>query len=307
MPRTYGYDPFGLNTGNKQTAGGTAPCSFTALHPVTWVTSCFTGVKGSMNYYFTFNNTSNNDIYALTAQRYPVGVGTPSSNSIASSQLVTTTDVSVLSNYLTEHTADGSQGMALVVPSVTPTLAVVAPNYNQYLFNGTSLYNTSSSSQYDGAAVDMITVTATLDISATVPPNCVFGTNTNITFGAYDPIDTNATSGSDLTDSGEIKYTCTYGISPYITLNQGNNPGTNSSNESPKRRLKKGSENAYLSYNIYTDVDRTTVWGNTGTTGTSGTGNGIEQTVTLYGKIAKGQNVPVGTGYTDTVTATISY
>ena len=116
-----------------------------------------------------------------------------------------------------------------------------------------------------------------------------------------------ATSGDDLTDSGEIRYTCTYGISPYITLNQGNNADTGSSNDSPKRRLKKGSNDEYLSYNIYTNVERTTVWGNTNTTGTPGTGNGIEQTVTLYGKIARGQNVPPGTGYSDTVTATISY
>lgn len=151
------------------------------------------------------------------------------------------------------------------------------------------------------------TVTADLTVSATVPAKCVFGTNTNITFGAYDPIVTNATSGDDLLDSGEIKYTCTIGAIPYITLNQGNNAATGSSEASPLRRLKYGSENYFLSYNIYTTVGRTTVWGNTGTTGTSGTGNGIEQTVTLYGKIAKGQNVPAGTGYTDTVTATITY
>ncbi len=149
------------------------------------------------------------------------------------------------------------------------------------------------------------TVAATLDISASVPPKCVFGTNTNITFGDYDPIVTNATSGTDLTDSGEIKYTCTVGVSPYITLNQGNYADTGSSEGSPLRRLKDGSN--FLSYNIYTNVERTTVWGNTNTTGTPGTGNGIEQTVTLYGKIARGQNVPPGTGYSDTVTATISY
>ncbi len=168
MPRTYGYDPFGLNTGNKQIAGGTAPASFTALHPITWVTSCFSGVKGSINYYFTFNNVGTNDIYSLVANRYPVQPGTSSNNSIVLHQLVATTDTNILSNYLAENAMDGSQGMALTNVSTTPTLAVVAPNYTQYLFNGTSLYNTSASSQYDGAANDMITVNATLDSRFTV-------------------------------------------------------------------------------------------------------------------------------------------
>lgn len=152
------------------------------------------------------------------------------------------------------------------------------------------------------------TATSTLDITATVSKKCVFGTNTNITLGDYDPIVTNATSGVDLTNSGEIKYTCTAGVTSYLTLTQGNNPATDSSDTSPKRRLKRGSDNDYLSYNIYTDVNRTTVWGNTGATGNYlGTANGIEQIVTLYGKIDKGQNVPAGTGYSDTVTAIITY
>jgi spore coat protein U-like protein len=64
-----------------------------------------------------------------------------------------------------------------------------------------------------------------------------------------------------------------------------------------------------LNYNIYTTAARTTVWGN-GTGGTAaigGTGSGVAQAVTVYGRVGSGQtSVPAG-AYADTVAVTITY
>lgn len=61
-----------------------------------------------------------------------------------------------------------------------------------------------------------------------------------------------------------------------------------------------------LSYNLYSDTTRTTLFGD-GTTGSTValTGNGLIQTTTVYGKVPS-QYVKADT-YTDTVTITLAY
>jgi spore coat protein U-like protein len=143
-----------------------------------------------------------------------------------------------------------------------------------------------------------------LSVSSTVPANCTIST-TAIDYGNYDPISANTTGGADVTGSGTITYTCTSGTTATITLDQGSNSGAGSTDASPVRRLTDGDGNS-LGYQLYTNIERTTVWGNTGGTGLGVTGNGSAQGATVYGKINNGQNAAVGT-YSDTVTATITY
>lgn len=69
--------------------------------------------------------------------------------------------------------------------------------------------------------------------------------------------------------------------------------------------MKAGS--SYLSYSLYSDSGRSTVWGNTAGTGKAYTGTGVSDTVTVYGAIAAGQNVPASTSYADVVVATITF
>ena len=62
-----------------------------------------------------------------------------------------------------------------------------------------------------------------------------------------------------------------------------------------------------VNYSLYTDIARSTVWGNTvGTDTKSGTGNGSAQTLTVYGQLPAGQ-YPTPGSYSDTITATITY
>ena len=61
----------------------------------------------------------------------------------------------------------------------------------------------------------------------------------------------------------------------------------------------------YLNYQLYSDSARGTVWDNV--TGTTLTGSGIAQGLTVYGRLPGGQlSAPAG-AYSDTITATVSF
>jgi len=139
-----------------------------------------------------------------------------------------------------------------------------------------------------------------LDISASVTNNCTISTAA-LDFGTYNP-------GTGTSVTGTVTTNCTVNAIALITLDQGFNPATGSSNEVPLRRLKNGGSNNYLSYNLYKDDAKTMTWGNsTSNSSAAGIfGNGAEKSTTVYGKIPAGQNVPSGS-YTDTVTATVTY
>ena len=138
--------------------------------------------------------------------------------------------------------------------------------------------------------------TTNLNISATVTDNCSIST-ADLAFGAYDPIVTNASSPKDST--GTVSITCTTGA----VTNVGLDTGANASGGT--RRMKAGS--SYITYEIYQDVGRTTVWGTGANKNDTGTApNFNPRSFTAYGRITAGQDVPAGS-YTDTVVATVNF
>ncbi len=153
----------------------------------------------------------------------------------------------------------------------------------------------SSVSSYAGTATDNLSVTAT------VSANCTISTAA-VAFGAYDPIVTNASTA--LNGTGTVTVTCTNGSTGTITLAQGANADTGSTDAAPLRRMASGTNR--LSYSLYQESARTTVWGNTALTGIARTGTGAADAVTVYGSVAAGQNVPAGS-YADTVVATVTF
>ena len=138
--------------------------------------------------------------------------------------------------------------------------------------------------------------TANMTVSATVPAICTIAT-TNMNFGSY-----NSTQASSTLAQATITATCTGNTYAIVFLNSGANSGGNS------QRKLQGSGTQVLNYNIFTEDDYNTVWGD----GTGGTGlrafdsTGTPQTLTAYGAIPPNQIVPVG-NYSDTVTVTITY
>lgn len=82
--------------------------------------------------------------------------------------------------------------------------------------------------------------------------------------------------------------------------------GTTVGGTIPARLLTSGSTT--LGYNLYTTNGRTTVWGDGtgGSAAVAGTGTGLTQNLTVYGRIAGSQNLAAGS-FSDVVTATITF
>lgn len=146
------------------------------------------------------------------------------------------------------------------------------------------------------------TNTANLAVTASVTANCSIST-APVAFGAYDPVSTNASAA--LNGTGTVNVTCTSGASAKVTLGQGLNPASGSSDTAPARQLTDGSSH-FLTYSLYSDNGRSTVWGNTAATGVASTGTGAQVALTVYGAVDAGQNVPTGS-YSDTVVATVTF
>jgi spore coat protein U-like protein len=145
-----------------------------------------------------------------------------------------------------------------------------------------------------------------LSVTASVSAKCVVSSTSVVAFGAYDPVVTNASGGTDLDGTGSLGIKCTPGNGTSISLDSGANASGN------QRRMQgpTGSSSAFLNYNVYSDATRTTAWGN-GSNGASSFGitaasNAAERTFTVYGRVPKGQDVNVGS-FTDTVQATVNF
>jgi spore coat protein U-like protein len=116
-----------------------------------------------------------------------------------------------------------------------------------------------------------------------------------IAFGTY--------TGATLDVVGTITVTCSSGTAYNIGLNAGNTPGATITN-----RMMFGGQGGQttLGYQLFSDAAHAINWGNSsGTNWVSGTGTGIAQPYTIYGRIPA--NAATATGnYTDTITASIT-
>jgi spore coat protein U-like protein len=147
------------------------------------------------------------------------------------------------------------------------------------------------------------TQTSTLNVTATITNVCAISTTNGVAFGAYDPVTANATT--PLTATGTLSVTCTSGATePVITLGVGNNANVAGSAAAPQRQMI--SAGSLLPYFLYQDAGFSVVWGNTAGSGEGYTGTGTASTLTVYGSIPAGQNVPAGS-YADSVVATVTY
>ena len=144
-----------------------------------------------------------------------------------------------------------------------------------------------------------VTTTATMTVSSSVATACTMTTG-DLTFGTYDP------TGADVDSTATITSTCTLGGGAVITLSQGVNPDTGSTDGVPLRQMADGANR--LKYHLYGDTDRAGVFGNTTGTGQAVAGTGVAATTTVYGRIVQTENptTPPGT-YSDSVLVTLTY
>ena len=140
-----------------------------------------------------------------------------------------------------------------------------------------------------------------MNVSVFVKHSCSMNT-TSMAFGTYDGVVANASNALEATAT--VISTCTSGAEALITMNAGASAGSGSA-DAPVRRMTAG-PGKYLDYQVYSDVARDTIWGNTVPTGVALTGTGVRQYLTVYGSIPSAQIVPEG-DYSDQIYVTISY
>jgi spore coat protein U-like protein len=138
------------------------------------------------------------------------------------------------------------------------------------------------------------TLTTTFQVSLTITSSCVISANP-LNFGSSGVL------SATVAQSTTLNVTCT-NTTPYsIGLDAGNATGSTVN----ARLLSSGTAN--VSYQLYSDTGRTTVWGNTiGTNTISGTGSGSVQSLTVYGAVPA-QTTPAAGSYTSTVTMSVTF
>lgn len=123
---------------------------------------------------------------------------------------------------------------------------------------------------------------------------------TGVAFGAYDTLSAAPDDGV-----GTVSVTChprTHSVEVGLSTGQ--------SGSFTSRTMRNGA--ADLSYNLYTDATRLTVWGDgigaASVTLTPGSVNAGDRTLvrTIYGRIPASQSVPFGT-YNDTIVVTLTF
>ena len=143
------------------------------------------------------------------------------------------------------------------------------------------------------------TTSASFTVGATVAGACSVSA-TSFNFGNALP---NAVT-SNVDAQGSVRAMCGAGTPYTIALNAGGGAGATFA----ARRMRVQSGSATLAYSLYTDVARTTLWGD-GSAGTSvvtSTASGTPQVIPVYGRIPGGQTVPNGL-YFDTITVSLTF
>jgi len=140
-----------------------------------------------------------------------------------------------------------------------------------------------------------LTTTTTFGVQVTLTASCVINSAATLNFGSTGVLVANV----DQTSTVQVQ--CT-NSTPY---NIGLDAGTGSGATVAARKMTSGGNT--VTYSLYSDTGRTTVWGNTvGTDTVAGTGNGAPQSYTVYGRVPS-QTTPAAATYTDTITVTVTY
>lgn len=146
-----------------------------------------------------------------------------------------------------------------------------------------------------GGEARATTTTASMAVQMTITASCTIAGASTMNFGSSGVIAANV----DQTSTVQVQCTNT---TPY---NIGLDAGIGSGATVAARKMTNGA--ATITYSLFSDSGRTTVWGNTiGTNTVSATGSGASQSYTVYGRVPA-QSTPAPAVYTDTVTVTVTY
>lgn len=202
----------------------------------------------------------------------------------------------------------GSQMHTFTIYGRVPTQTLIAGSYSnaftgihtslEYRYNESLIGPASYPASCISGGIGGATVSGAFPFtaSATVLPNCRAYATTDLDFGSISGL---ITTNKDQTST--LSMTCTGRTAWNVGLNNGLHAS------GIVRRMQLGATGNYVNYELYRETGRINRWGGTiGTNTVPGTGTGLEQTLTIYGRVPATQTVPAGS-YSDTITVTISY
>lgn len=169
----------------------------------------------------------------------------------------------------------------------------------------TTLLIALASFTFAGAAVaGSSPQTGQFNVTASVEGSCRITATPDLAFGVYDPADAHATTPKDAQSSISVR--CVKGMTATVALDEGLHE-TGSSCAAPARFMQDGAE--LLRYDIYQDAGHASVWGCDAGNDQSFTAaaSNADTVLTTYGRIPAGQNVGLGTSFSDTVVVTVTF
>jgi spore coat protein U-like protein len=139
------------------------------------------------------------------------------------------------------------------------------------------------------------TASTTFRVAVSVQAACEV-TATDLDLGTHA-----AEAGSPHQGTTLLRATCTPDSSYNIRLNDGTSPGATVN----QRKMVSGAQ--VRNYQLYSEAQRSTVWGNTtGTDTANGVGTGLSQDHTVFGAVPAAQVIPAS-GYAETIIVRIYY
>jgi spore coat protein U-like protein len=188
-----------------------------------------------------------------------------------------------------------TQGSATMYGRVVAgqTTAVPGAYQDQFTGNHTAItINESSGTTPPGTCSTSILHQFPFTVNATVTSQCAVSAST-LDFGAVGLLLANTDGTSTVTVQ------CASGAAYQVGLDNGQHAtGTTRRMQGP---------GGLVTYELYRNTTRTQRWGSTLNTDTvSGSGNGTNQTLTVYGRVPN-QTTPSAGTYNDTITVTVTY
>jgi hypothetical protein len=135
-PVSYGFDPSGIQLANKANTAGTAAFNFVTTHPSSWISMCFLGVRGSMNWSFNVSNISEgkavNNIARVT--RFST-LSPPGTKRLTAAQ--TTKTGAGDARFFLVASRNTTAGTSITNTGNNTCVNVAIPDYNYTLFRST--------------------------------------------------------------------------------------------------------------------------------------------------------------------------
>jgi len=128
-----------------------------------------------------------------------------------------------------------------------------------------------------------------------IDPMCTVSADP-LNFGSFSNLSVNRDASTNL------RLKCTLKAPYQISLNGGSTTGTVSN-----RRMSQAGNPASIGYQLYSDSNRSQIWGNTAANWVLGTGTGASQAYTIYGRVPPQAMPSIVGAFEDTVTVTVSY